>query len=77
MSILLGAIADDFTGATDLANTLVGQGMPTVQSIGVPADSFDPGEARAVVVALKSRANPAKQAVASSLAALAWLQQAP
>ena len=36
MSILLGAIADAFTGATDLANTLVGQGMPTVQAIGVP-----------------------------------------
>ena len=74
MSILLGAIADDFTGATDLANTLVGQGMPTVQSIGVPADGFDPGEARAVVVALKSRADPAKQAIADSLAALGWLQ---
>ena len=74
MSILLGAIADDFTGATDLANTLVGQGMQTVQSIGVPADGFDPGEARAVVVALKFRTNPAEQAVADALAALAWLQ---
>ena len=74
MSILLGAIADDFTGATDLANTLVGQGMPTVQAIGVPTDDFDPGDARAVVVALKSRTNPAKEAVTESLAALAWLQ---
>ena len=74
MSILIGAIADDFTGATDLANTLVGQGMPTVQSIGVPADGFDPGDARAVVVALKSRTNPAKEAVADSLDALAWLR---
>ena len=74
MSILLGAIADDFTGATDLANTLVGQGMPTIQSIGVPANGFDPGEARAMVVALKFRTNPAEQAVADALAALAWLQ---
>ena len=74
MSILIGSIADDFTGATDLASTLVGQGMPTVQAIGVPADSFDPGDARAVVVALKSRANPPKEAVADSLAALTWLQ---
>ena len=74
MSILLGAIADDFTGATDLANTLVGQGMPTVQSIGVPANGFDPGEARAVVVALKFRTIPAEQAVTDALAALAWLQ---
>ena len=74
MSILLGAIADDFTGATDLANTLVAQGMPTIQSIGVPANGFDPGEARAMVVALKFRTNPAEQAVADALAALAWLQ---
>ena len=37
MPVLLGAIADDFTGATDLANTLVRHGMRTVQLIGVPA----------------------------------------
>lgn len=58
MPVLLGAIADDFTGATDLANTLVRRGMRTVQLIGVPARK-DPGgesgEADAVVVALKSR----------------------
>ena len=36
MTLLLGIIADDFTGATDLANTLVKEGMPTVQLIGVP-----------------------------------------
>ena len=33
---LLGCIADDFTGATDLANMLVRGGMRTVQSIGIP-----------------------------------------
>ncbi|MDD9878802.1 MAG: four-carbon acid sugar kinase family protein [Magnetovibrio sp.] len=74
MSLLLGAIADDFTGATDLANTLVGQGMPAVQAIGVPGPDFDPGGAAAVVVALKTRTAPAADAVAQSLEALAWLR---
>jgi 3-dehydrotetronate 4-kinase len=75
MPILLGAIADDFTGATDLANTLVRQGMRTVQLIGVP-ETVSPEEVDAVVVALKSRTIPASQAVAQSLTALAWLGQA-
>lgn len=67
----LGCIADDFTGATDLANNLVRAGMRVVQSIGVPAAPI--GEADAVVVALKSRTIPAAEAVAQSLAALEWL----
>ena len=75
MPILLGAIADDFTGATDLANTLVRQGMRTVQLIGVPTTA-PPEEVDAIVVALKSRTIPAPQAVEQSLAALAWLRQA-
>jgi uncharacterized protein YgbK (DUF1537 family) len=74
MSLLLGCIADDFTGATDLASMLVRQGMATVQLIGVPDADVDLGDARAVVVALKSRTIPAADAVAQSLAALAWLQ---
>ncbi|QTF91902.1 3-oxo-tetronate kinase [Halomonas sp. BM-2019] len=74
MSILLGAIADDFTGATDLANNLVRAGMRCVQLIGVPQGEVDLGEADAVVVALKSRTCPVEQAVADSLAALDWLQ---
>lgn len=69
---LLGCIADDFTGATDLANTLVRNGMRTVQTIGVPANPVD---ADAIVVALKSRTIPAADAVAQSLAALAWLRE--
>jgi uncharacterized protein YgbK (DUF1537 family) len=69
----LGAIADDFTGATDLANTLVRGGMRTVQTIGVPEGALD-AEADAVVVALKSRTIPPADAVAQSLAALRWLQ---
>ena len=73
--MLLGAIADDFTGATDLANTLVRQGMRAVQLIGVPAQAA-PEDVDAVVVALKSRTIPAPEAVAQSLAALDWLRGA-
>jgi uncharacterized protein YgbK (DUF1537 family) len=72
--LLLGAIADDFTGATDLANMLVRAGMRTVQTIGVPRRAGVVAEADAVVVALKSRTIPAHDAVAQSLAALDWLR---
>ena len=72
--MLLGCIADDFTGATDLANMLVRAGMRTVQTIGVPATAVVADGADAVVVALKSRTIPAADAVASSLAALDWLR---
>ena len=74
---LLGCIADDFTGATDLANMLVKSGMRTVQTIGVPADgaALDTMiDADAIVVALKSRTIAAADAVAQSLAAYAWLR---
>jgi 3-dehydrotetronate 4-kinase len=76
MSVLLGAIADDFTGATDLCNTLVRRGMRTVQLIDVPAPGTGVDDAEAVVVALKSRTIPVAAAIDKSLAALAWLQQA-
>ena len=52
--MLLGCIADDFTGATDLANNLVRNGMRTVQTIGLPPADLKI-DADAVVVALKSR----------------------
>jgi uncharacterized protein YgbK (DUF1537 family) len=72
---LLGCIADDFTGATDLANILVRGGMRTVLTIGVPPEALDSLlDADAVVVALKSRTAPVAQAVGESLAALQWLQ---
>jgi uncharacterized protein YgbK (DUF1537 family) len=77
MAIKLGCIADDFTGATDLANNLVRAGMRVVQLINTPdlrdADSVD---ADAVVIALKSRTIPAQDAVDLSLEALAWLRRA-
>jgi uncharacterized protein YgbK (DUF1537 family) len=75
MSVLLGAIADDFTGATDLCNTLVRRGMRTVQLIDVPAPGTEVVDAEAVVVALKSRTIPAEEAIEKSLTALAWLQR--
>ncbi len=71
--LLLGCIADDFTGATDLANNLVRAGMRVVQAMGVPAQPLA-ADANAVVVALKSRTLPVDEAVAQSLAALRWLQ---
>ncbi len=75
MSLLLGCIADDFTGGTDLANNLVRAGMRTVQLIGVPGPGAAPvADADAVVVALKSRTAPVAEAVAQSLAAARWLQ---
>lgn len=78
---ILGVIADDFTGATDVASMLVRGGLRTVQLIGVPAS----GDVRAVqavrdteavVIALKSRTTPAADAVAESLAAWRWLKAA-
>ena len=76
MSLLLGCIADDFTGATDLANNLVRAGMRVVQAIGVPDVEPEDLEADVVVVALKSRTTPAAQAVQQSLDALKWLKKA-
>ena len=70
---LLGCIADDFTGATDLANNLVRSGMRTVQTIGVPTDA-ESIDADAIVVALKSRTISADEAIAQSLQAYAWLK---
>ena len=69
----LGCIADDFTGAADLANNLVRSGMRVVQTIGVPSGPLN-AEVDAVVVALKSRTIAAADAVAQSLDALRWLQ---
>lgn len=72
--MLLGVIADDFTGATDIASFLVENGLSTVQLNGVPQDEL-PLEAQAVVISLKSRSCPAAQAIEQSLQALAWLQR--
>ncbi|MGW0817671.1 3-oxo-tetronate kinase [Streptomyces viridiviolaceus] len=77
MGIRLGCIADDFTGATDLANNLVRAGMRVVQLIDVPpAGEEQAVDADAVVIALKSRTVPAADAVEASLRALDWLRSA-
>ncbi|MEO1249806.1 MAG: four-carbon acid sugar kinase family protein, partial [Pseudomonadota bacterium] len=76
--MLVGVIADDFTGASDIASTLA-QGLPgegglkTVQYLGLPSQPAS-ADVEAGVVALKSRSIPAAEAVSQSLAALAWLQ---
>ncbi|MFC9132682.1 3-oxo-tetronate kinase [Streptomyces sp. NPDC057099] len=75
MGIRLGCIADDFTGATDLANNLVRAGMRVVQLIDTPPAGAEQAiDADAVVIALKSRTVPAADAVEASLRALAWLR---
>ncbi|KAA3625606.1 MAG: hypothetical protein DWQ08_09125 [Proteobacteria bacterium] len=70
----MDCIADDFTGATDLANAPVQQGMRTVKTIGVPADDVVVDDVGAVMVARKSRNIPVKDAVSRSLEALDWLR---
>ena len=72
LGLKLGCIADDFTGATDLANNLVRAGMRVVQTIGVPTALVP--DVDCVVVALKSRTAPVDEAVAQSLAAARWLR---
>ena len=69
--MLLGCIADDFTGGSDLASALACSGMRTVQCNGVPP--VDAGRWDACVVSLKTRSVPATEAVARSLEALEWL----
>lgn len=73
---VLGCIADDFTGATDLAAMLVRHGMSAVQLIGVPAPDEPVPASDAVIIALKSRTAPVRDAVRDSRAALSWLREA-
>lgn len=69
----LGVVADDFTGASDIALTIAEAGMAVTQFIGPPTDAPPPGLG-AAVVALKSRTAPVDEAIRDSLAALAWLR---
>lgn len=75
MTLALGCIADDYTGASDLANTLTRNGLRTVQTIGVPRDDLALPDIDAVVVSLKSRSIPAGEAVAKARAAERWLRE--
>jgi len=74
VTLKLGCIADDYTGASDLANTLTRAGLRTVQTIGVPADDLALPEVDAVVVSLKSRSIEASLAVGRSRSAETWLR---
>jgi uncharacterized protein YgbK (DUF1537 family) len=74
VTLALGCIADDYTGASDLANTLTRCGLRTVQTIGVPSDDLKLPEVDAVVVSLKSRSIEASQAVLKSRAAEKWMR---
>ncbi|MCW1411250.1 four-carbon acid sugar kinase family protein [Rhizobium sp. 1AS11] len=74
MKKTLGCIADDFTGATDLAGMLAKGGLRTAQMIGVP-DTAPPDDVEAIVVALKSRTSPVSEAVGQSLDVLAYFKE--
>jgi uncharacterized protein YgbK (DUF1537 family) len=74
VTLVLGCIADDYTGASDLANTLTRSGLRTVQTIGVPSDDLKLPEIDAVVVSLKSRSIEAGLAVERSRAAEKWMR---
>ncbi len=74
MTLALGCIADDYTGASDLANTLAKNGLRTVQTIGIPADDLPLADIDAVVVSLKIRSVPAPEAVSRAREADRWLR---
>ncbi|MGO1120552.1 3-oxo-tetronate kinase [Rhodovibrionaceae bacterium A322] len=76
MSLLLGCIADDLTGATDLALTLVRGGLRTLQVTGLPSADAQFPDVDAIVIALKSRTIPPQEAVDQSLEACRWLKEA-
>lgn len=74
MTLLLGAIADDYTGASDLANTFTKNGLRTVQTIGIPDPDLPLPDVDAVVVSLKIRSVAAQDAVSAASKAEAWLR---
>ncbi len=73
--LLIGCVADDFTGAGDAASFLSANGLKTLLTNGIPADSANlSGDFSAIVIALKSRTQETSQAIADSLAAFEWLK---
>ena len=72
--IKIGVIADDFTGATDIASFLVENGLSAVQMNGVPTGEL-PEDTDTVVISLKTRSCPVTEAIQQSLKALEWLQR--
>lgn len=77
MKVVLGCIADDFTGATDLAGLLARSGVKVSLRLGVPTEDPTTTDVAAFeVIALKSRTAPVDEAVTECRAALAWLKAA-
>jgi uncharacterized protein YgbK (DUF1537 family) len=74
MSLILGCIADDYTGASDLANTLTKAGLRTVQTVGLPGVGLTLPEVDAVVISLKIRSIDAEHAIAAARSADQWLR---
>ncbi|MBX5039496.1 four-carbon acid sugar kinase family protein [Rhizobium lentis] len=75
MAISLGSIADDYTGASDLANTLTKNGLRTVQTVGIPDPALALPDVDAVVISLKIRSVPASEAVTAATEAERWLRE--
>ena len=74
MSLLLGVVADDYTGASDLANALTRNHLSTIQTIDVPDAGLQLPDVDAIVVALKSRSVAPDLAVKKSVAAASWMK---
>lgn len=76
-NLVLGCIADDFTGGSDAASFLAAGGMNTILLNGVPEPGFKlPDDAEAAVITLKSRTQEKTDAIRDSLAAIQWLKEA-
>ena len=75
MKHLLGCIADDFTGASDAASFLQKAGLQTILLNGVPEQGLGMNEYDAIVIALKTRTEPAGEAVEHTMEAVKWLEQ--
>lgn len=75
MSLKIGCIADDLTGASDLAGELVAKGMRTVQFTDIPSGEL-PDDVDALVIGLKSRTAPVEEAVSRTLDAMRWMRKA-
>ncbi|NDL61786.1 3-oxo-tetronate kinase [Acerihabitans arboris] len=74
MTLSLGVIADDFTGATDIASFIARAGWRVVQLNGIPRQPLPLDGVDAVVISLKTRSCPAPEAISQSLAACRWLR---
>lgn len=73
--IILGCVADDFTGASDAASFLAKKGIKTLLFNGIPKEEKELGDCAAIVIAMKTRSIPAKEAADDTLHAIEWLKE--